>query len=387
MTTFTVFFCGTGSNRFDVSNPNYPNGEIVSKMASRHTGKEFVDWIICDGPGSGDLQTDELWVQSAGGGWGTGTAFGSGWEENVAHAVSVIKGGASWHRTKLTEPQYKTLKQAGIAIKDKTVTKKGWVYNTYDFGERRITPQELQTAKTRIFRNGARITKVNIFGWSRGAVSCIMLANALHADPSTRRIQVRIFAVDPVPGSLNFQPHRCRLQANVYEYVGVYARDECSKGFAPIIPSFFAFMTRKPAVLPFPGRHATLPGNGAIDGESGTQDPAFLAPGILVRNLAERCMTAWGTPLAGCLNLTTKQVFDHYATMTQNDGRFSAMKALSYTYFSDKTNGERTVGWGSDGTGTAFSTVKGARFNSPDGLSSSISGGKWLLQYNKECKR
>ena len=34
MSVFTVFFCGTGSNSFDIHNKNYPKGEVISSLAS-----------------------------------------------------------------------------------------------------------------------------------------------------------------------------------------------------------------------------------------------------------------------------------------------------------------------------------------------------------------
>ncbi len=55
MTTLTVFFCGTGSTRFDTNNPNYWNGELVSTLASHHSGREFAEWVIVDGPGTSNL--------------------------------------------------------------------------------------------------------------------------------------------------------------------------------------------------------------------------------------------------------------------------------------------------------------------------------------------
>jgi hypothetical protein len=89
---FTVFFCGTGSNSFDAHNPLYPDGELISTLARNHQGHEFADWIIIDGPGSGNLQEDDKWVPPGNYWKSRGTLQGKGWEENVAHAVAVIKG-------------------------------------------------------------------------------------------------------------------------------------------------------------------------------------------------------------------------------------------------------------------------------------------------------
>ncbi|MFL1494684.1 hypothetical protein ACI77E_25025, partial [Pseudomonas antarctica] len=94
MTTFTVFFCGTGSTKFDDWNANYWNGELISTLAqnTQSVSKEFADWIVIDGPGSGNLQADEMFAESGNYLQLKGAALGSGWEENVAHAINIMKG-------------------------------------------------------------------------------------------------------------------------------------------------------------------------------------------------------------------------------------------------------------------------------------------------------
>jgi len=51
---------------------------------------------------------------------------------------------------------------------------------------------------------------VNMLGWSRGAMTCIKIANALNADTATRTIPVNIFAIDPVPGGSCINNHMWR---------------------------------------------------------------------------------------------------------------------------------------------------------------------------------
>jgi hypothetical protein len=43
----------------------------------------------------------------------------------------------------------------------------------------------------------------NLVGWSRGAVTCIAIANAMHHIPQFAGVSVSIFAYDPVPGGSN----------------------------------------------------------------------------------------------------------------------------------------------------------------------------------------
>jgi hypothetical protein len=48
------------------------------------------------------------------------------------------------------------------------------------------------------------VTEIILVGWSRGAVTCHMMANKLFQDTLTSHIPVSIFAVDPVAGSWEF---------------------------------------------------------------------------------------------------------------------------------------------------------------------------------------
>jgi hypothetical protein len=38
---------------------------------------------------------------------------GSGWKENVQHAINIIKGHVDWQREKLTQENYEQLKKRG----------------------------------------------------------------------------------------------------------------------------------------------------------------------------------------------------------------------------------------------------------------------------------
>ncbi len=56
MTVLTVYLCGTGASSFDNNNPVYWQGELVSTLAHNNLDREFAQWFIVDGPGSGNLQ-------------------------------------------------------------------------------------------------------------------------------------------------------------------------------------------------------------------------------------------------------------------------------------------------------------------------------------------
>lgn len=375
MSILTVYFCGTGSHRFDDQNPNFWNGELVATLASNDQSREFANWIAIDGPGSGNLQADDLFIENKEYGL-TGTLFGAGWEQNVAHALQVIKGSCTWQREKLTEQDYNRLKSAGVPIED--VKKEGsWFWRQYDYGDRGVTPQQLQEGIIRMHRKDGLIPdQVNIVGWSRGGISAHMLANAMADDPQLAHVPVNIFAIDPVPGINNLQPHRLHLRTNVKEYVGFFSRDERSKGFACVIPS--TYPDTRVHIFPLPGRHATLVGNASADGASaGNELPD---PGLIVRHFAETCLTRWGVTLQKCLELSEGQVSDYMDAMDRDDARYRAMRKHSYTLLSESEGEHRLVHQGD--MRKAFSFVRGAHMAPEEGLDV----GSWRsLSFERLC--
>ena len=370
MTTVTIFFCGTGSNKFDVTHENFWDGELVSTLASHHAGREFAEWIVVDGPGSGNLQADDLFTQTKDYGL-SGTLFGKGWEENVQHAMNILKGQCDWQRQQLTEAEYNRLKAAGIPIED-VKAEGSWFWRKYNYGDRSVTQQKLQEQIIKTFRKDAVIpTQVNLVGWSRGGISCHMLANAMFKDSALKNIPVNIFALDPVPGIGNFQDERVKLAANVKEYVGFYARDERSKGFSCVIPQ--TATGTKTYIYPMAGRHATMAGNATASGgvpTSANDRKALIEPGRIVRHLAEVCLKRWGVPLNKTLNLTQADLQNFTNAIARDEAKYKLMHNLSYTYFTELDKGERYVSLGSKGV--AFSTVKGPIYKPATGLATSL---------------
>ncbi|CRL60408.1 hypothetical protein [Proteus vulgaris] len=362
MTVLTVYLCGTGSNSFDNNNPTFWQGELVTTLAQNNQGREFAQWFIVDGPGSGNLQEDDLWVENPNYSDIKGSLFGSGWEENVNHALCLMKGNFDWQREKLTEEQYNQLKKAGIPIEDVKVTG-SFLWRKYDYGDRHVTQQQLQQQIIRIFRKDGIIpTQVNLVGWSRGGITCHMLANAMLADPQLKDIPVNIFAIDPVPGPLNFQPEKVTLGKNVKEYVGFYAKDERSKGFTCVIPTVTS--ETKMHIFPISGRHATLVGNASIDGSEG--ENALYAPGLVVRHFAEVCLTRWGCDLANKLALTDTQITGYHTDIANDADKYTAMRRKTYSIYESTGKDERKVSLGKEGK--AFSEIFGVQYNPSAGL-------------------
>ena len=346
MSTFTVFFCGTGSNSFDFAHTNFHQGELISTLARNHSGHEFVDWIIVDGPGSDNLQEAEKWVPSKNYFKKRGALQGKGWEENVQHAVAVLLAGEFDERTTHTRKEKKRLKAAGVGVRE--VPGRLWGTRTVQDLHPRISPQALQQKKIEILGHSKTFDQINAIGWSRGAVTCHMFANALAETQEWADVPVNIFACDPVPGQGKFQKHRIKLQKNVANYVAIYARHERSRGFSPILPLIHHSTTT--FITTIPGRHATLVGNASVDGGSGFN--ALFSPGRVTRDLAEKYLTVWGTTLAKRLQLPANELLKLYDTMLGNKGLYEAMTDISYTYFTQKQ--QRSVGLG-NGTFSNFS--------------------------------
>ncbi|MBV4451261.1 MULTISPECIES: hypothetical protein [Pseudomonas] len=362
MTIFTVYFCGTSSTKYDDTKAAYWNGELVSTLAQNNQGREFADWIIINGPGSGNLQSDELFTDSGNHSKITGQAFGLGWDENVKHATNIMKGTFDWQRTTLTEADYTQLKNAGVPIEDVT-TEGSWLWRKYNYGSRHVTQQALQEQIIKTFRTGGVIpTQVNLIGWSRGGISCTMLANAMFADSQLQHIPVNIFAIDPVPGLLNQQNNRTVIHDNVKEYVGFYARDERSLGFACVVPG--ASSTTKMHIYPMAGRHATLVGNAAANGVSGPK--TFFEPGDIVRHYAEVCLTRWGVSLDKKLMMTKAELDQRLSTIKASFGAYTVMRGTTYTMSTD-INGEREICLNTQNT--HFTAAHGPSFVPDNGLS------------------
>jgi hypothetical protein len=220
MSVFTIFCHGTASHR------DSKDGEIIATFGrAMPRGDEYRTYLILDGPGGTGKSTPmagtfnwasrdrklkarfgnkEMGDGSRSGLVG-GLVGGSGWDDNVRHAIVTIAN---------LEPLPDT---------------------------------------------------VNLVGWSRGAVTCLKIADALY-DPSTteglfRQINVNIFAVDPVAGYNAGVVEDTRLiTQNVKNYIGTLAQDERRGAFQPQDVNRLQIQNAGESnvvLLPFPGNHST----------------------------------------------------------------------------------------------------------------------------------
>lgn len=104
----------------------------------------------------------------------------------MTHALNIMKGTFTWQRVKLTEENYNQLQKAGVPIEEVKVTG-SWYWRTYDYGTRKVSQQQLQEQIIKMYRKDGIIpTQVNLVGWSRGGISCHMLANAMLNDSALK---------------------------------------------------------------------------------------------------------------------------------------------------------------------------------------------------------
>ena len=103
---------------------------------------------------------------------------------------------------------------------------------------------------------GGSNTCVNLVGHSRGAVTCHMLAHAIKR--TYRSFNVRIFAVDPVPGGeTDFGAEAEVIPNNVSEYVQILMENDSNMNFGVMGPNRLHFQNSNTRyrTLAMPGKH------------------------------------------------------------------------------------------------------------------------------------
>ncbi|AIY65061.1 hypothetical protein [Pseudoalteromonas piratica] len=348
MSTFTIFFCGTSSNQRDYNKKHiFHQGELVSTLAKHASGIEYQDYLIVDGVGSGN-ETEFIKFSKSYYGGALAPIFGSGIASNMQHALSVVLGFPFAQTSEETTKRAKQLLQASRPAKytlgglGAITNSKSSAYNKWQ-QEVDALSQDLQAhmkalvARIKMAREKSPLTQVNLIGWSRGGVSCFEFANILNKHPMTNHIKVNIFALDPVPGGINpFKDYK-KLGANVSHFVAVFAEDERSSGFKARMPELHA--KTKFYTTFMPGRHGTLVGNAAEDGQEQPITHTMLSnPGYVTRDFAFKTLLSWGCQFKpNSINaLTQDQLIGCYKIMLAKEQLFSKMQSKSYT---KSTNG------------------------------------------------
>lgn len=271
MSTFTVYCHGTGFNRVKGTKSD----ELVAWFHNHNAGVEATlsgslvgrgDYLINEGPGHGGgggiAQPQQVNPM-------TGDA-----KENLSLKKMILRPGLADHLVGNTGGPKKFAKQRGM------ISGQGWDENT------QRTVNIIQDLK---FEKGQAIDTVNLVGWSRGAVTCMRIANLMW-EVFKDEVTCNIFAVDPVAGqdAGEKMADTQKLEANVENYVGILAMHEMRSTFKPQDWSRVRAPDTECIFLPMPGVHnaQVIPGTPI--------DSAYIT-----RNLACGLLSDWGTPVTG----------------------------------------------------------------------------------------
>jgi len=281
MSVVTIYCCGTGEDRDKTAN-------IVPATWGTTCGDR--SWIN-DGPGNGNAKYAIL---------------------KSEHILETIERGSKLKKGAFGSKNTSSAKGnlGGVGTQDNIINTIQWLWFEY-------------------YRLGAPpITAINLCGWSRGAVTCIMLAHAIEEAGFREKIpalKVNIFAIDPVPGgandfgSGNFDKtgrtgSPDELSACVGEYQAVLAENvggakgsafrNCSPTFKGQGPG------GRKMEFPLPGTHSDV---AKLSG----------AVGKLSVSLCHRFLTSHGTELAISLEMTEAEELEQFAIILLEHGKFS----------------------------------------------------------------
>lgn len=268
MSVFTVYCHGTGFNRTKGSE----NDELVAWFHNHTTGVEAQiaggavtpgNYMINEGPGhSGNGIAQPQQVNPM-----TGAA-----KQNLSFAKVITRPTFADHARGNTGGPAVLAKQRGM------ISGQGWDENVLR------TVNLIQDLK---FARGQPIDTVNLVGWSRGAVTCMRIANKLYEVFKTE-ITCNIFAVDPVAGADAGETMADTqvLEENVARYVGILAMHEMRSTFKPQDWSRVRAPDTECIFLPMPGVH---------NAQVMVKTPADAA--YITRHLAYALLHDWGTPI------------------------------------------------------------------------------------------
>jgi hypothetical protein len=211
---FTIYNCGTSHNRQNLD-------ETVADTARRTAGSENRDWIINDGPGSSPHSVGKS-------------------------ATAAERGLAAQAKTPGTRDPIRGLEESSwFPVLRGVLSGYGWEHNVEH--TLAVLNATIDLPRT-----------INMVGWSRGAITCFMIAHALRENPRTSGIDVNIFALDPVPGPGNFDdPDKVTLPTNVNHYAAVIQQDERRKIFKPALIDADSAPGIKTRFYYMPGGHST----------------------------------------------------------------------------------------------------------------------------------
>ena len=174
---------------------------------------------------------------------------------------------------------------------------------------------------------------VNMCGWSRGAITCFKIANALAQDPVTSGVKVNIFAIDPVPGGSALNNHMWRnvaVSANLGMCNVVLAQHDRRSLFAPVYPTVNGPFTD---VDIMPGDHSTI-----VEYKEGRSEAHQL-----VIDMAKRFLRARGTMFQDNALLSPLEILERYATIAEHFDDYAQFAKGVSGKPKDRFKGQRSI--------------------------------------------
>ena len=300
MPVFTILNHGTNSHR------SRTDGEIIADFGRNVAGTEYKDFLITDGPGSKGTAKAPM--------PGTFDPFTKDkvakkkteeWSKTPTRTLANISG----KEQRFFEPAGHGVLKAIVPEKQHAgITGEGW-----DDNIRHViaTLAELPSSSGTI----------NMIGWSRGAVTCLRMANWIREFLGPG-FEINIFAIDPVAGldaGVELKDTAV-IPRTVRNYVAILALDEMRGDFAPQDLSRIKIedpTETNVAFLPFPGVHNTP----VIE-----KDAKLAEVTKVVRHLGYKFLTKHGTAFKKAeTTFTASQLCELYAAMQQKREGYRAM--------------------------------------------------------------
>ncbi|MGE8099444.1 hypothetical protein [Pseudomonas fluorescens] len=325
-----------------------PEGSPIRRLSEptlESIANKIPDRISIGGPGCTTPQADDIISDQFK--WNEAQLINQ-WENNISQAIKIIKSKPNASSTAMTLDVVERLAKSGISL--------GWMARNYKF--------DFSSTLVNERTDSATPTEVNLIGYSRGATSCHMLANAMLGDSELSGIPVNIFAIDPVIAITSSRPsdNQVKLGDNVKEYVAFCARDERSSNYACVIPT--TNESTQLHIYPMAGRHPTLGGNPADDGDRGSNK--FPEPCDIVTYCASACLARWNQWRATLKGMIDESLLpEKLAKIKADYNNYVVMRNTTYSTSVD-IRGEREIFMG--GEPTNFTSAQGNRFTPNQGL-------------------
>jgi hypothetical protein len=273
MPVFTVLNCGTN---FDRTN----RGELVADLGAKISGTEFQQFVITDGVGSTGAElpgTFDPFTKDK-----TAKSNTPQWSQTPMETLADVSQGQAGFSPTGHARLRGMLPSTGS--KYAAITGDGW-----DDNIRRAIATIAD-----VFPGGTGT--INMVGWSRGAVTCLRMANWIREFLGDG-FDCNIFAIDPVAGlDAGARLHDTYfIPPTVRNYIAVLALDEMRGDFQPQDMARMQvanIMTTNVAFLPFPGVHNTV-----VVQKKGKLPEVTTVVGALAHKFLSTLGTAFKVPL------------------------------------------------------------------------------------------